>query len=287
MPEVRVLYRPQSFIMSINKNFQNIESYLHPYENWKAVQDKPRPYVFEIKRGGQNLFYFGANHSRDIRDDQYKKLEEYWRNFLDTTKGNDRIVFVEGALRQVWTDPQTSILKDSEAGFITFLASKEGIEISCPEPDAKSERDFLLTKFSNDEIQYYYFARIIPSWYKLPEPRPTFESHMNMYQMAAKKGVSEESWSGYDFSLDNMKSVHKSLFDQDFDEHDKDFILSVINPMTEKTIINKIARASSRFRDVSIVSNIVEEWQSGRDIFVVFGFAHAVLQEPALKKMLI
>lgn len=262
-----------------------ILSLMHSPEDWQTVGNKPRPYCFEIDNRDQSLYYFGANHSRDIEDEQYPKLEQYWKQFLGKTGGKDCVVFVEGGIRKMWTDKEVAVQNDSEAGFITILAHEFGTSVECPEPNSEVEREYLLEKYNKDQIQYYYFARLIPVWHKGREPREVFEEFIKRYQRVNTS--SDASWSDYDFSLQNMKEVHRSLFDTSFDEKDVDFFKSIVNPMTEKSIINKVARECTMFRNVHIVTKIEEYWKEGKSIFVVFGHSHAVMQEPALRQLLL
>jgi hypothetical protein len=259
-----------------------ILSLMHSPDDWKTIGNKPTPYYYEIDGTNQSLCYFGANHSRDISDVQFMKLEEYWELFVTNNEGVDKVVLVESRLRKLWGDKETAVINDSEAGYITLLASKENVSILCPEPDRKMERDYLLQKYSKDQIQYYYFARIIHVWHRIPEPRESFEDFIKdkLYHL------SNDDWAGYDFSLEHMKVIHKNIFSRDFDENDIDFIKSIVNPMTDKSIINNVARDCSVYRNIHIVYKIIELWNENKSIFVVFGLSHAVLQEPALKHLL-
>jgi len=268
------------------QRFLEIESLLHSYADWETIGNKPRPYCFEIEKDGQYLYYFGANHSRDIKDEQYQKLEEYWQSFKDKTKNHTKIVLVEGGVRKLWPDEKTAVIKDSEAGYITYLAAKDNIHIESPEPERDAERQFLLQKYSKDQIQYYYFVRIVPVWHRLPKESQTLDEFIKGYAKSLSNGARGEDWNEYDFSFENMKKIHYELFSTIFDENDKDFLRSLGNPTNEKTVINKVARDSSRFRDVYIVSKICDLWAEHKNIFVVFGLAHPIFQEPALRKLL-
>ncbi len=269
----------------IPEKIQQILSLMHSPEEWRTLKDRPRPYCFEIENGDQYLYYFGANHSRDINDEQYKKLEAYWKLFMGKARDIEKVVLVEGGLRKVWESKEMAVAKDSEAGFITLLASNDGVEILCPEPDSKDERDYLLQKFPKEYIQYYYFARFIPLWHRKLEPKESFKDFMEGYLLRNKMNHSGKG-EKYDFSLEDMKMVHKSLFGSEFDESDLDFFQSIVNPMKEGAVINKVARECSMFRNVHIVSKIEDLWKEGKSMFVVFGAGHALIQEPALKSLL-
>src|SRR3990167_4211459 len=64
----------------------------------------PSPFTFEIENEKQALFYFGANHSRNPKNRQYLILKEYWKRFLRITEGKDKIILIEGKLRNVPKD---------------------------------------------------------------------------------------------------------------------------------------------------------------------------------------
>ena len=205
---------------------------------------------------------------------------------METTKKENSIVFIEGGLRTIRPTKEEAILRDSESGFITYLASVDKVDVLCPEPDRNTERRELLKEFSEKEIQYYYFARIVPSWHEVIKTSDiSFVDHLNNYKQELQKGV-DDDWQDFDFTLENMKSIHREIFHSEFNERDIDFIKKIINPTTKETAINKVAKASSTFRDVCIISKIEEYWNNGKSIFAVFGFAHAVIEEPALRKLL-
>ena len=59
-----------------------------------------------------------------------------------------------------------------------------------------------------------------------------------------------------------------------------------MNPNKTETTINKIARAQSDLRDANIASEIERYWNEGKDIFVVFGRGHLIIERPALEAVL-
>ncbi|MDO8572570.1 MAG: hypothetical protein Q7S11_02235 [bacterium] len=267
-------------------SLEEIKSLIHSYDDWEDIKNKPRPYVFAINKPEQSLVYFGSTHSRESNNEQFIILEKEWEQFLKKTGEENRVVFVEGGLRTVRSTKEEAILKDSESGFITYLANQATIEIVCPEPDRNTERKELLKEFTKEEIQYYYFARTIPSWHEVRKTSDVnFADHLDRYKQELRKGVDDE-WRDFDFSLENMRSIHRKIFHSEFDEQDIDYIKKILNPTTEESVVNKVARASSAFRDVNIISKIEEYWNLGKSIFAVFGFAHAVTEEPALRKLL-
>jgi hypothetical protein len=261
-------------------NETEIESLLYSHDDWKNVAKK-WPYCFEIDKNRQFLFYFGSNHSHDPNNEQFPILKEFWKKFLESTSGKNAIVFVESGLRKVSENEEATIKQNSEGGLITFLANDANIPTYCPEPGPIEERTALLKKFSKDEIQYYYFSRIAHAWHRR-DPKPDFENYIMHFLQRDK---TESGWEEFDFSLENMKRIHKEMFGTDF-ENDEQLSFKNINPTVESSVINKVARACSTYRNVHIVSEILKFWKEGKNIFVVFGGSHAVLQESALQKLL-
>jgi hypothetical protein len=267
-------------------NSDKIRSLLSSYDEWETLGDKLRPYVFKIEKGTQILTYIGATHSRNPLDVQFEIIEKEWGSFLEVNSSS-KLVLVEGGLRPISLTKEGSIIENSEAGFVTFLAEQKNLEVMCPEPDRGEERKELLKYFTKEEIQYYYFARVLPSWFEKKKVKDiSLHEQLEKYKQGLKEGI-DDSWSGFDFSIEHMKIIHKNIFHEEFDENNIDFIKKVINPTTEYSIINKVARASSIYRDLSIVSSIVNQWEQGKSLFVVMGFAHAVIQEKALRQLLV
>lgn len=277
---------PFSFIYPIIKamdKMEQIKALMHSYADWQTVGNKKQPYHIELQKGNQYFYYFGANHSRDPQNFQYPELKKYWQEFLEKTHSTNIIVLVEGGIRKVRENENEAIQKDSEAGLITFLATQAGVHSDSPEPSRNEERNELTKQFTKEEVQYYYFARVAHQWDGLPNPRPSFEEYMGRFLGRDKLG---SNWPDFDFSMENMKQIHKTIFDTALDENNKEFFYSIINPTSEKSVINKVARACSTIRNIYTILKIEEFWRQHKNIFVVFGMAHLILQEPALRELL-
>lgn len=251
------------------------------YDEYKKTRHKI-PYFFSIEKNNQYLFYFGAKHSFDPKHKQFRLLKNYWKKFLNKTKKKKAIVLVEGGERPVSKNEIQSIKEGGEGDFMTFLANQENIETVSPEPEEDYERSELLKKFSREEIQYYYFARVVYQWNNLLD-KPDFEKYISAFLKSDEKS---SNWRDFDFSLENMKEVHKKLFKKDFNQNDKEFFYSIINPTFSAAVINLVSRESSTIRDNHIVKEIKKYWNKGKNIFIVYGSSHAVMQESVLREVL-
>lgn len=255
---------------------------LMTYEEYRKVRHKT-PYTYSINSGSNILYYFGERHSFNPDDVQWLEMKSYWQDFLEKSKCHKRIVFVEGGQRPSEDTQEQAIIKHGGMGLVTYLAKQEGVEIYSPEPNEKYERGELVKQFSKEEIQYYYFARIVHQWGNKQEPKPDFTEYMSRY-LESDKNTS--GWANFDFSVNAMKKIHDKMFQTTFDENNSDFFYSIIDPAEPKTIINKVSAMSSDIRDRYIVGEIRKYILNEYSVFVEYGCTHAVMQEPLLREVL-
>ncbi len=258
-----------------------IKDLLSTYKEY-AVSMHTKPYTYSIDKGQQVLYYFGASHSNDPADPQFIQLKDFWSEFLNKTEGKQRIALNEGGLRKPLDDEKEAIINDSEAGLITSLATKNNILIESPEPTRLIDIGVLAEKYTKDQIQYYYFARMVYQWNRM-NINQSFEEYIDEFLKADKE---LNGWKDFDFSLENMKQIHKNLFGGEFDERDSEFFYNIIKPTYRTTVINCFSQDQGVNRDSFIVKEIVKFWEKGNNIFIVFGEAHAFIQGPALEALL-
>jgi len=252
------------------------------YEDYYKVHHKV-PYTFNLSNKKQYLYYFGSKHTFDPVHPQFKKVDSFWKSFLQKTKGKNCIVLVEGGKRPILKTLKEATLTNGEMGYVTYLASGSKIDTFSPEPPMKYVYKFLEKHFSRQEIQYYFFARVCFQWNNMKR-KPAFESYLKPFLLRDKK---ESGWKNFNFSIANMKKIHTKIFKIPFNENDKMFFYDVINPTTLKTNINKVSRLEDEgMRDVYIVNQIEKLWKKGKNIFVIYGYGHAIVQKKALQYMI-
>ena len=251
-------------------------------EEYSKIKHKT-PYVYKIQNRGQFLYYFGENHSFDPDDSQWVQVKNFWDDFIKNTENQKRIIFVEAGRPLAKKTQDESILEAGGTGLVTFFASQLNIEVYCPEPNRAYEMCELEKQFSREEIEYYYFARIVNQWGRISSPRPKFEEYVSRFLERDKKN---SGWSDFDFSYENLKTIHKKLFGTEFDFNDSNFFRELVTPVDLKTVINRVSRASGVIRENYIVNEISKYWDNGYSIFIEYGSSHAVIQEPLLKEIL-
>ncbi len=260
----------------------DISTLLLPREKYAEIEKRygRGPTTFEIKNDKQVMFYFGANHSRNPADPQYAVLRKYWKGFLKITKEKDRIVLIESHLRPLIEDEKKAIISGSEGNFITLLAHRAGIPAACPDI---SEEELMerLSDFNKDEVLLCRFLSWLNNFQKHTDPKPNFEKSAQMW---CKNQKQKRIWKDVDISLPRLKELYKNILGKDFNENENQNDL--VNPNKTGTPINKVARIQSDLRDFNIVSEIGRHWKEEKNIFVVFGRGHLIIQEPALRKLL-
>ncbi len=252
------------------------------YKEYAKIRH-PIPYYLKLTSGSNLLYYFGEKHSFDPAHPQWKEEKDFWKEFLEHTSDHKRIVFIEGGIRGDEINEEQSIIKHGGMGLATYLAHQENIETFSPEPDEVHERAELEKDFSREEIQYYYFARMVHQWGNKHDPKPDFEEYMNRSLEGDKKS---SDWSDFDFSMDAMKKIHHIIFKTKFNENDTNFFYNAINPVVIQSVVNKVSRMSSEIRDTYIVQQIEKYMNDGYSIFAQFGCSHVVMQEPLLREVL-
>ena len=234
------------------------------------------PYVFKISKNGQALYFLGSQHLLDPEDQQFEAIRKYWQEFLKETNKKDCVVLVE-AWENLAEKSKDNPKNWGESGFTTFLASEDRVQVFSPEPNRWQVRNELLKKFTQDEIVYSDFAGIAYQWNKLKN-KPNFEEYIDSYTKIYKK---ELDWDGYNFSLQNFIRIHNETHDHEFNENDRDCFYNDYNPAT-----NEVSREEGLIRDKHIVTEIKRLWDEGKNIFIVYGSGHAIVQEPALRELL-
>lgn len=252
------------------------------YEEYLRLGRMPTPHFYFIKRGRQNLYYLGCPHCFNPEDSIISVIKHYWNDFLSQIQEGESLSFVEGGIRKLRGSEEESILKDGEAGLITYLSSIQNIECTSPEPSFKYETDMLLNDFSKDEILTYYFTRGVSQWNRLID-KPSFEEYSKVSLEKYKKAL---NWGEINFSVEGRVKIFQSLTGRKFEATNYKLITTFDDPTKTDTPVNRVSRASSILRDKYIVSEIKKVWDSGKNIFVIYGKTHSIMQEPALRKAL-
>lgn len=238
--------------------------------------NKADPIFFNFQKNRRVLFYLGVRHSRDAGDSQFEFIRQKWNEFISLAKFP--LAVIESDPKKLFESEGKAILHQGEAGFIKFLAKKSGVPVVCFEPDRNGEMNYLLNYFTKEQVEYYYFARIVAQWYRLIE-KPSIEEYLLPY---LERDKNASGWTDFDFSIENFKRVHKKLFGTNFNFDDEKHFRKIENPTKKDNPLKEVVHASGEFRDKTITEKIKEAWKT-KDIFVVYGSGHASTHKKVLK----
>lgn len=251
------------------------------YQEYAKIQHET-PYIFSLDRASQHLVYFGAKHISDPAHQQFLMLEKEWQQFLHKTGGKNCMVIVEGNKRPVRQTKDEAIrTAGGEGGFITFLAHQAAIETICPEPAHDWLIKELSGKFSLEEIAYKDFAQNMLSLIR----RLKYDQSISYKILIDGYLALDQPYYSFPLTIDRMKAIHQQIFGTPFDPDNEQFFYTITNPVKDDTIINKVCRAASIMRDEHIVARIGQLIAADKNIFIVYGASHAVMQEKAVRAL--
>ncbi len=292
---------PESAPRQANKNSAEIApgkltevvSNIMSLQEYSELGHTSWPYTYEMHSGERHLHYFGSSHpGNDIDHPEYRELEEVFR------AANPDIVIVEGANMQsqerkkAFTERlnalshKESVARYSETGLAIKLATENNIDWVCPEPTLRSQIEHVLQSQTKEEVFAWYVLRHLPQ-YQRNEPKNGFETYSQTFIESFK---SETNWPDFDYTYDHALRVAEHVVGDAIDvEHIQD-ASALVDPIPWKgrpyTTLNRINATVSRFRDEEIVRTIAKTLEQHKNVLVVYGGSHAVMQEPALRALL-
>ncbi|QQS19993.1 hypothetical protein IPL85_00835 [Candidatus Saccharibacteria bacterium] len=241
------------------------------------------PYIVELQREGQNLLFYGSEHTNNPEHPQFQDVEERWKAFVANSE--KPIALVEGRFDEVSQDESKdrtkSIVEGGEAQFVVHLARKDGVEVASPEPDRIWEANELAKEFGRDNVVFYYFVRQVGWWNRFTE-KPDVQAEANKMLGLMEKTY---NWHDVDFSIERMAAIHEELFGKPLSWDDTQWVYEITTPTPQDYVTNELARRSGELRDEYILEQIMKYWKESKSLFIVFGSAHAIRLEPALRNL--
>lgn len=280
-------------IEQVEKRDEKLEAVLDKImtaEEYAQIRHE-RPYIFELKDGDKELSYFGARHSYDPENSQFSELEKVFDEV------SPDIVFVEGISKvgnkkerneKVKSTSRDEMIKNiGEPGLAIKLAVEKGIEWRSPEPSGKDLYNFCVEQgFSKDEIFAWVILHLLPQYQRGVE-KSGFKNYVHRF---IERFREDTNWENFDYTYENGVKIAEQIIGRQIDVENESNAGDFVDPIPwdakkeNQTVINRVGRATSVFRDRKIVSEIIEAFNNHKKVFVVFGASHAVMQEPALKE---
>jgi hypothetical protein len=282
---------------------QYIESAFVKGEQGKEEGDLCGMYTYHLKnKSGQEIYYFGSRHSNDPEDLMFVKIKKAFDAICPD------IVLVEGCesinvnkvrvieMGKRETDVTSLIRRGGESHYTLKLAIDAGVDFESPEPDMKDEIAYLEEKsFERDAVFAFYVFRQLHQYTREKPQQDSTEAQKSISQYLEslfRELQSVTQWEGFEYSIEHAQRVGRTFWKHELDLMDPKVPIQYVDPVPwpdsadSYTKINEVAAASSVFRDRYIVGRVSEHLKKNKRIFVVYGSAHAVVEEPALREIM-
>lgn len=257
----------------------------------KEEEEAELEFHYEIQGGDKCIHYFGAFHRNDPLHPMFQQIQGEMDDFKPD------VVYVEGVralknqtpekLDKVKQEPIENFIKDGEAWFTAKLAIDKDISVESPEPEFNDEIEYVKQLgFQSGDIFKYYIFRVIHQYQRHFKGKSEFGiEHFRKYIEPHLARLRETGgWDVYTISVFELD------FWNELDLNNMEYYSIQSDPIPRKgkpeTSINEIARQSSLFRDRYIVERIAEGLEKYNRLFIVYGSAHAVKQEMALRELM-
>lgn len=273
----------------ISQNPQDLLLTDEQYRETAFAKNEQRSYVFELENGEKKIVYFGSSHTNDPEDPLFQQIQEKFQ------ESAPEMVYIEGwrsanerkeQIRETLKKENIEdVKKEGESHFALKLAVDAGADFESPEPDFSDEINYLLEKgFSKKDIFYFYMYRDIDQYLRQNKNRSMDEcaKYLRPYFARFKK---DSDWEENELNL-WQEEILSELNVEDDEKYN-----SAVDPIPwegkPQIVLNEISRNSSNFRDRYILQRIIEGLKKYNKIFVVYGSAHAVKQEDALRAAIV
>jgi hypothetical protein len=245
-----------------------------------AEQFKENP-ILKVRSRYENqiLYFFGAYHTNNIDDPQFRELKNIWDEFMSVSRG-ERMVVVEGVVREISENYEEMIKRNGESGAVTWLAKQENIPTIRVEPSDIEQRKILCSLFESQVVAYALIVQNLAAWFR--------NYRDSSFSEAIERSVNKESEfaSVYGFMPNTswFHDKHRELFGQQ-ELEDKVFLELISDPRRNVTIVNDVVSNRTQVRNSYIMSAITEAWKCQKSIFIVYGKGHFYALEKSLQNL--
>lgn len=244
------------------------------YEEYAGVKHS-RPYVLEIVQGKGRLIYFGIGHTRDPHDSQLVTAKRLW----DELK--PQLALNEDRTRASASTFEQSVERDGEPGALAYWAKQDKVEARSLDPSREQEIAALKARFPEPHLKLFYALRSMEQVLRRPDEKRSPETIVQgNLMLAAMRGLKGKPRNPVELDAYWPKLGIKG----EWRKPDKFWFDPGLGGAG--TPLNKIATASSQFRDQHMIDLLVTELRSGKRVFAMVGASHVVMQERAIRNAL-
>lgn len=247
------------------------------YAEWDGVKNPIRRQDLVSSSKGR-LYYFPAGHSTDPADPQFREIELAWKKVKPT------IAFYEGPNRAIAATRDETIKQTGESGFVRFLATRDGVQIARLEPSPEDEANFIMQKFSAEQVKLFYVLREasrLRERRKLPEAELRVAVAQLLERAAQIKGIGSVIT-----NLNELDAAYRRHWKSP--QHWWEAPTAWFDPLNSSAktggiFTNEINQMSSEYRNRHMYEVLAKATLEGKRVFAVVGGNHVPMQEPALR----
>lgn len=265
------------------------------FQEYRSTEHR-YPYSYSIQFSGSSLYYFGLDHIFDSDHPHLLILEQQvrsWKPDAIVLQGFPLTKFTSHEEKTRFLEKSKSMTRasaiktDGESGLALLLANESGAVPISAEPSRREEVSYLRKLgFPEDALLAHYCHRLVPQWMK-QSPEIPLEKYMEGFF----PGLTEY-WPSSLCSYEHMRKLSYQFWGQDIVLDDFRKACERTSPEyfggsdTPQTVVNEIFRESIYWRDIYIITVILDALAEHRRVLVVYGAQHAVAQEGTLRDLL-
>lgn len=258
-------------------------------------------FLASLPEGDLLIMGIGSHHSSDIAHPSYQASREITLEFLQKTQGGERVVIVEGGLRDV--DPLMadedifSHPEREEIGYVQALAMREEVEVISAEPDDAIFAD-LAQKYGASAVLDYLAWRMQPQLARNPNPdKPSLEAFMTYALETFRMRLQDfPEFTQADFSYEALCQRFAEYFPgltfEAVASEGTEFIINqtdhrrIVAAELPLTPVQEVALEHNKNRDRHLLATIIAQIFLSRHVLFVCGESHARIIEEQLEVLM-
>lgn len=244
-------------------------------------------YDVSLEGAGKKITFLGTEHTNNPANPVFGMIDAKFQELKPDMVYVEGMGFINAQKDGIRSEikkmtPEYTKTK-GEGAYTLKCAIDSGADFESPEPQFSQEIANALKKFSKKDILTFYMYRAIEQYQRKNKVRNIEDCKKVLYNEVGE--FAEESH--WDESEVNAIAL-EVLRTLDVDNHSfyRDQVSPTFNEERPRTVINDVSTCSSDFRDQYIFERIADGIKNHKSVFVVYGSAHAVRQEPALRALM-
>lgn len=233
------------------------------------------PYIYEYSNDSQSVMIYGSYHTSNPEDSIISDIESKLLDF------EPDLILYEGDGIAIEETKEQSIEYYFEMGLVRYMARELNIRDMNLEPSSKERLDYLLKKYSKEEVLLASIGSQI-MLLMVGEREEEFEASYNLFVRDLKK--EGFPFTGGEMSIQHFYRVYEDFYGIPFAFSTFDY--ETIEIKFNKTRLNKLNQESARYRDIFMINLIEENLKRHKRIYVQIGGRHAIVWEKAIERMI-